>query len=90
MSVRTYPVGLTSDDVEELAQELAGIFGAELIVVEVFDDPDARWSHQHGSTIGPWVVGPADEVHAHLARAGREDYREHGTYAPYELEEEET
>lgn len=45
-----------------------------VVAVEVFDAPTSRYSNQLGATIGPWVLGPHEEVYAWLEENGYEEY----------------
>lgn len=61
-----------------------------MIAVEVFDAPAAVTRAEAGDpggyTIGPWVLGPADEVYAYLAERGWEDWAEQYSTGGFEEE----
>ena len=50
---------------------------SEVIAVEVFDHVDAKVATHgdaKGQLTGPWLLGPAHEVHAELAEAGHTEW----------------
>lgn len=73
MSIDHFPV---NTDAAVISRELDDMADGEthMIAVEVFDAPTSRFSKLHDGTIGPWVLGPADEVYAWLEAQGLEDF----------------
>jgi hypothetical protein len=53
-----------------------------IVAVEVFDHEQAGWSARFDGTIGPWVVGPEDEVYAYLDAQGYEDFAQQYSIGP--------
>lgn len=75
MTLRHYSTNTDAARIDRAVDAMTD--GTVLIVaVEIFDAPTSRYSETHDATIGPWVVGPADEVYAWLKEQSYEDHCE--------------
>ena len=80
-TVRWYSADSDAGDIDLLLDELCD-GEHEVVAIEVFDHILARHSTRHGGVIGPWCVGPTDDVYEHLKERGFEDFSQQYSVGP--------
>lgn len=71
-NVKRYPTTFRAETIENILHEKTdGI--VRWIAVEVFDDPMSE-HNADGDVVGPWFIGPDEEVHEHIKSLGLNDY----------------
>lgn len=75
MTLRHYSVDIDANDIDHKLNNMAD-GETHMVAVEIFDHPSARYSAKVDADIGPWVLGPSDEVYAWLEAQGHHDFNE--------------
>lgn len=75
MSIRRLPADATTREVENVLHDMSD-GTTYTVAVEIFDHPTVHFSERDDTTVGPWVIGPADEVYEWLRTHNHEEYSE--------------